>query len=431
MIFQILIINVCNSQPISSCYLAAYLGCGPSDASCITPQQFNEMTGKKHAFFSKYVDASSETGLLDTALWNWANDLKTPGVCASPIMFIMPMTGLTVINNGNLDVAYSSFANKCLQFNDTMFIIFGHEMNGVWYPWGQQAQEYITAFQHVNNLIKPIAPKVMFCWVPIQAWGQDVYENYYPGDSCVDWVGLNVYDRDWDENNLCTSGFFEAAINYLDFYQTYAAQKNKPMMIAETALFDANWDPTASTIRIPLTDQQQADEKNAWISQIYDKQLLSSIYPNLNLVCYFHVSKMEDFSSQTHNFGNILTDWRIPLDSANNMYSTLISDSYFRGADSCSLSSVSSNYCKNEAMLFQNYPNPFNIRTEIKYKLLKKTKVQLSICQINGSRIQVLENVTKIPGTYQYSFHEPLQSGIYSVQLLTDSQIKNNLLIVY
>jgi hypothetical protein len=423
-LFVIIPFKVIYSQPMTGCYLGAYIGCGEVDSSCISPYDFNALTGKKHTFFSHYVDASTENNLLDTSLWNWANSLKDPVACAKPILFIMPMSGLDPINNGSLDIAYDTFAQRCAQYNDSILLIFGHEMNGNWYSWGTDSvtpQEYIDAFQHVYNIIKPIAPNVQFCWVPIQAWGQQPYTGFYPGDAYVDWVGLNVYDRDYDENNLCSPGFFQASFDYLDFYNTFSVQKNKPMLIGETALFDANWDPTAYGTRVPLTYPQEATEKNEWISQIYNVSILDSLYPNLNLVCYFHVSKMEYFSTQNHpdDFGNVLVDWRIPLDTTYNLYSTLIANSYFKGADTCLCTSI--NYNDDNIMecyLAQNFPNPFNSITTIQYTLPEKNHITLKIYDIFGKEVALLINEIKAPGNYEVQFDASgLNAGVYFCQL--------------
>lgn len=371
--------RIITAQTIQGCYLGAYLGCGSIDSSCITPDNFNLLTGKKHAFFTRYVDASSENNLVDTSLWSWANSLQDSCVKAKPVLFLMPMSGLNSVNSGQLDSAYYHFAQKCHLYNDTILLIFGHEMNGCWYPWGCDSTNYKNAFQRVYNIVNIVAPKVQFCWVPIQAWGQQSYTGFYPGDSYIDWVGLNVYDRDYDEDNTCPPDFFQAAIDYLDFYNMFSVQKNKPMLIGETALFDANWEPGLVT----PTAQQLANEKNAWISQIYNDSILENKYPRINLICYFHVCKMEDFSTQSQNFGNIMTDWRIPLDSANNLYKTHIADFYFKesDADTCFTTSIIEKDIKNKKLSFNLHPNPAN------------SKITIEIDGVNSNSIISIHNI--------------------------------------
>lgn len=318
------------SQPEAGCYIGAYLGCGSMDSSCISTDEFNTLTGRNHYCFSRYIDAGDDADLLNPANWSWANSLKMPG--AKPVFFLMPFGGLITYTNGSRDISLSVFAQSCGDFNELVYIIFGHEMNGFWNPYGGTAQEFVDAFRHVSSLMKSIAPNIIMCWVPLQAWGQNDYNAYYPGDSYTDWVGLNFYDKDYDENNAFFPVQFEAALNYLDFYLDFSIARNKPMMLAENALFDANYDPTSSGVRLPLTYEQQAQQKNQWIASLYNKVTLQNIFPNLKMMIFFHVEKYEyDFGSQNHYFGNLVADWRIPLDEGFNTYSEIISDQYFIG----------------------------------------------------------------------------------------------------
>jgi hypothetical protein len=319
-----------HSQSLTGCYIGAYLGCGSMDSSCISTDEFNTLTGRNHYCFSRYIDAGDDADLLNPANWTWANSLKMFG--AKSVFFLMPFGGLITYTNGSRDISLSVFAQSCGDFNELVYIIFGHEMNGFWNPYGGTAQAFVDAFRHVSSLMKSIAPNIIMCWVPLQAWGQNDYNAYYPGDSYTDWVGLNFYDRDYDENNAFFPVQFEAALNYLNFYQDFSVARNKPMMLAENALFDANYDPTIAGVRIPLTYEQQAQQKNQWISSLYNKTTLENIFPYLNMLIYFHVEKYEyDFESQNQYFGNLVADWRIPLDEEFNTYSGIISDPYFIG----------------------------------------------------------------------------------------------------
>ncbi len=321
------------------CYIGAYLGCGSSDLSCESIQEFNQKMGKPHEIFVRYVDIKDS---YNHTHWEWAEEVKRNG--AMPMFIYDPWDGLDAINMS--DVEY--FALKSKEFNKTVFIVFGHEMNLPFYPWGNDHANYTSKFKEVAEIFHRIAPNVEMCWVPNQNWGYpwggtdygDGYSEYYPEGigtygEYVDWVGLNFYEKDWDEDNLVPPDMFIANIRNgqdgIDFYKTFVVGKNKPMLIAETGAFDPNKDPTLPGERISLNETEQAEFKNEWIKQVYNVSTLKEEFPRLNAICYFHVNKTETVDTRSHSFYNIVADYRIP--ESPNVYKNLISDPYFIGAE--------------------------------------------------------------------------------------------------
>ncbi|MGE5680403.1 MAG: GDSL-type esterase/lipase family protein [Bacillota bacterium] len=71
--------------------------------------------------------------------------------------------------------------------------------------------------------------------------------------------------------------------------------------------------------------------------------------------------------------------------------------------------------------LFNCYPNPFNSSTEINYKLLKKSHIELKIYDFLGQEITTLVNMQQEAGDYSVYFNAgDLSSGIYLYSLKTD-----------
>jgi hypothetical protein len=65
-------------------------------------------------------------------------------------------------------------------------------------------------------------------------------------------------------------------------------------------------------------------------------------------------------------------------------------------------------------MLYQNYPNPFNPVTTIKYSLSTESKVNITVYNILGQRVNELLNQIKGAGTYSVNWHAGrYSSGIY------------------
>jgi hypothetical protein len=71
-----------------------------------------------------------------------------------------------------------------------------------------------------------------------------------------------------------------------------------------------------------------------------------------------------------------------------------------------------------EVELYQNYPNPFNPVSIIKYYLPVAAKVELSVYDLIGRKVNTLVNTSKPPGTYHVKFDgSQLSSGIYFYRL--------------
>jgi hypothetical protein len=213
-----------------------------------------------------------------------------------------------------------------------VFLRFGQEMNGSWYPWGQQPAAYVNAFRLVATYLHRYALGTVMVWSPNYGGGypfpgetyqaqpgtaafaqmdtdhdgritmaDDPYGPYYPGDSYVDWVGLTLYHFGnawpWGSNDVPEARKFVDQITgrysgdngndtaVPDFYQAYAVGHHKPMAISETAaLYDeANTGTGAS----------EAAVKDDWISQVFNPAVPSQ-FPGLAMVNWFEHQKPEN-----------------------------------------------------------------------------------------------------------------------------------------
>ncbi|MEX0721803.1 MAG: CotH kinase family protein [Balneolaceae bacterium] len=73
--------------------------------------------------------------------------------------------------------------------------------------------------------------------------------------------------------------------------------------------------------------------------------------------------------------------------------------------------------------LGQNYPNPFNPSTNIRFELPEKAQVKLTIYDVLGRKVTVLENGILTAGTYNAKWDAgALASGIYIYRLEVDQQ---------
>jgi hypothetical protein len=215
---------------------------------------------------------------------------------------------------------------------------FAHEMNGSWYPWGQQADAYVEAFRTVAAAVHADAPASTMAWAPNEGSGypfiggahagddpaldtnadgrigpgDDPYAPYWPGDDAVDWVGMSLYHwglaYPWGENELPAEGSFRALltggvtgahdeqVDTPDFYAEYAEGHDKPLGIFETA---ALFNPE---VRGP----GEAEIKSAWWRQVTDQSIRAD-FPRLAMVNWFEWRKEEP------EVGGVI-DWRLAAD---------------------------------------------------------------------------------------------------------------------
>ena len=80
-------------------------------------------------------------------------------------------------------------------------------------------------------------------------------------------------------------------------------------------------------------------------------------------------------------------------------------------------------FIPSEFYLGQSNPNPFNYKTTIKYCIAYKTRVQLTVFDINGNQIEKMVDEIKEAGTYKEEFHSVtkarnLTPGIYLYRLV-------------
>lgn len=312
------------------CWLGAYV-----DDDALTLEGFNAQEGKEHAVFLYYLPIREVSDLNGEAWKTWIR-LVLPSN-ALPLLMILPESNtLSQIaepsSADSLDLV--EFAHACRNLGKARILLsFGHEMNGWWYPWGQQPASYIRAYRTFARIMKQQGgDKVSLCWIPNQGWAYpafgspdsvkdqslmdtEVYSAYFPGVDVVDWVGLTYYPshyapEDERDKGIADPWHFQAALDYLSFYKTYAEDMRKPMMIAETSF---------SASEGSITEEDLEVRKNIWIQRVYDPALLSTRFPRLKLLSWFHTRKQE--SNGTWH------DFRLPRGTE---YRTRISDPYFQ-----------------------------------------------------------------------------------------------------
>jgi photosystem II stability/assembly factor-like uncharacterized protein len=82
-------------------------------------------------------------------------------------------------------------------------------------------------------------------------------------------------------------------------------------------------------------------------------------------------------------------------------------------------------------VLGQNYPNPFNPATTIRYALLQRSHVQLSVSNMLGQRVAELVDRTEGPGVHEVKFNAAeFASGVYIYTLRAGNFIQSKKLLL-
>jgi hypothetical protein len=306
------------------------------DGAVDTPQDFAARTGVTPRVLGDFVEFPIPTERradLDTLIAAAARD------DAVLLLTLEPLDGLEVVTrDAARDLA--GFLHEVNAAGVPVLLRFGHEMNGSWYPWGQDPDAYVAAFRTIAREVHRATDATAMLWAPNHGGGypfgggeftarpgtdafealdtdrdgqltaaDDPYAPYYPGDRWVDWVGLTLYHwgdaYPWGTNDVPEPRKFLAQVTgtYLgpgrdetglpDFHDQYAAGRGKPMAVAETAAF--------------FNTEAEGDEvavKIAWLDQVFDPGTAARL-PGLRMIVWFEQSKPEP------EVEGALVDWRV------------------------------------------------------------------------------------------------------------------------
>ncbi len=147
--------------------------------------------------------------------------------------------GVGPVKNGTYDWFIRQFAIDVRNWDHRILINWGHEMNIPAYPWStSDTASYRAAYRHIVNIFREEgADNVEFVWSPNYMSHQlPGYNEYYPGDAYVDWVGADGYNWGSSDprNPFRTWATFDMIFGPIlaDFSARYP---DKPQMVSETA----------------------------------------------------------------------------------------------------------------------------------------------------------------------------------------------------
>jgi len=213
------------------------------------------------------VDAIHALGaapVVSLELWTWHGGRSGPY--------------LQRIIDGEYDAFFRQWAEAARRDGRRVMLRFGFEFNGDWFTWSLDPPKYVAAWRRAHDLFqKAGADNVEWVWSPNVVSCPDTEANgmhlYYPGDSFVDWVGVDGYNfgDGYDEWHRWESfdSIFGGVLR--DLATRYPA---KPLIITETA-------------SAPGTGSQRAE----WIREVH--RTLES-HPRVRALIWFNYDKRRE-----------------------------------------------------------------------------------------------------------------------------------------
>jgi hypothetical protein len=103
------------------------------------------------------------------------------------------------IAHGEQDAYIRRFARALAGYDGIVYLRFAHEMNGFWYPWSHDPENYVRAWRHLVRLVRGTgAHNVRFLWsvnlnlYEPMSWWRRSFPRYWPGSAYVDALGVTM-----------------------------------------------------------------------------------------------------------------------------------------------------------------------------------------------------------------------------------------------
>jgi mannan endo-1,4-beta-mannosidase len=163
------------------------------------------------------------------------------------------------IARGRYDAYIRRWAGDARRYGKPLIIRLMHEMNGSWYPWsvntnGNSPAAFRAAWRRVHRIFRLAGAKNVSWVFSVDSFAggrptpRGQVDQFYPGSSFVDWVGLSGFN--WARSRYGGVLSFDRV-----FRPTYEIVKHygKPLMLAETGTAARNTRTAAAWVRDAMT----------------------------------------------------------------------------------------------------------------------------------------------------------------------------------
>lgn len=188
---------------------------------------------KRDRMPTKYLNEDETVG-IQAQMFTW-EPWRSPaiGSLAAQQETAQPKYSNQAIADGRRDRYIKKWADAVKKFpRITVYIRFGHEMNGNWYPWSLDPPEYVLAWQHIWNIFhQQQVTNARFVWspdfgegLPYPGWWQHLMA-YWPGKEYVNDIGTTVINFGGSE--------FHPVDQFTPLINLVHARLKMPMMLTE------------------------------------------------------------------------------------------------------------------------------------------------------------------------------------------------------
>jgi mannan endo-1,4-beta-mannosidase len=263
-------ISACIVQKNSNCFVGAFISDKPASYQI---NDFKNQYGKKPFFVMCFVDWEKdvdkdiikdvyEQDCVLFVTWEPWYSLEKKAI---------DYDGLFV---GKYDEYIIGFAEKLKAIEKEVFLRFGHEVNGNWYPWAGNKigkDKYIKLNRYIRDLFDKVkADNVK--WVFSVNW-EDVpagnnYYLYYPGDNYVDYIGIDGYN--WGDTKSWSRWMSFKNI-FSSVYKDIVSRYDKPLLITEFASTSSGGNKK-EWIKQAMTDIKNMPEIKGFVLFNVDKE---------------------------------------------------------------------------------------------------------------------------------------------------------------
>ena len=369
---------------------------------------------KKNSTYLTYLHWGEEAKSLE----RYYNDAKANTIALEIAWNIDDSSISSVLKNIESHKEYIDRTAKYLgELNIPIFLRFAGEMNIK--QNSNDSAAFVKAYRYVANIIRSKAPNVAMIWSPndVSASGR-TFQEYYPGDEYVDWVGISSYTskyfqgkKNWgamQESNdtvFMTGDYANPLAKIKPLIDLYGSKK--PFMLSETGVGHY-----AKLENEDLTTWAEVQLKRLYI---YGPM----IYPQLKGIYYFNVNN--DAVAKNDNFALYTND------KINMLYNELVgSENYITSVGSTApftYMKISNNTINSLSIPISTYTVvPKVLKPTILYKLdgkLLASKTELPYeTQLDASTLSKGEHLLTIE---VYDGSKKLKSKDYSVLVSLNS----------